>query len=345
MRARIAALFAAMALATLGGLPQANAASGLATLSCPSVGFTITLPPRWPATGAVCSAHLTVAAADRLSSVTINVYGHAATTPAHLQADLKGWLAPLVRSANPPTFRTVSRAGVALVSSLIVLHEGSREQTAAYAEAYRSGRLYLIYGLATQGVGNSKRSAYDQAMSSVIFTLRFTEATSPAPGLALGRTTLGAPLSRFKADLGTPTSYTPSVNLYSWRPCSAASREVVDVRFSHGIAYRIALLNCGQADLPNYLSIVGMLLPEDAVPIGFTASVNLGTLNLYYSRELHDVLPSAMRVDPANLHDCGGKAVAAGTLFVGQATGTIAVGLGGCEVWPETTPGSRSAAA
>ncbi|MGH2347278.1 MAG: hypothetical protein ACRDG4_18785 [Chloroflexota bacterium] len=83
---------------------------------------------------------------------------------------------------------------------------------------------------------------------------------------------------------------------------------------------------CSQANIPNYLSIIGMLLPEDAVPIGVADSQNLGKPALYYSQELHDLLSAALRTDPANPHDCAGKLVAAGTLFVG---------LGGCEAWSE----------
>jgi hypothetical protein len=343
MRGWMRALFAALALASLGGSPRVRAASGLVTVPCPDLGYTITLPPRWPATGVVCSAHTTVAAADRLSSVTINVYKHAAITTTQMQQNLKGLLAPMVRSADPPAFSTVKRNGFALVSSQVILHEGSQEQTAVYAESYRSGRLYFLYGLATEPSGHTESSAYDQGMSSVISTIRLTPSPGSAPVSAMGRTTLGASVSRFKADLGKPSSYTPSLDLYTWRPCSASNQEIVDVRFSQGIAYRIVLINCGRANLPNYLSIISTLLPEDAVPIGFTNSKTLGTLNLYYSQDLHDVLPSALRVDPANLHDCGGNTVAAGTLFVGQATGTIAVGLGGCETYPAASSGSNAA--
>ncbi len=342
MWARIAVILAALILTSLGGSLKANAGSATSGVPCPGFGFALSVPADRPAAGVACSAHTTVSSADRLSSVTIHVYGHSALTPAQLQADMHGWAAPLFRAGRPPVFKTIRAGSGSLVTTVDAVVSGSQVQTVLYGEGYGNGRLYIVEGLAGGSPG-SKGSGYAQAMIAVVNTLRFTPPSGPAPRTGLGRTTLGAPVSRFKADLGTPSSYTPSYDLYTWRPCSASNREIVDVRFSHGVAFRIALVNCAQANLPNYLSIIGSLLPEDAIPIGFASSPTFGALSLYYSQELHDALPSAMRLDPANLHDCVGRVVAPGTLFVGQATGTIAVGLGGCETYAGTAKGFNAA--
>ena len=327
MRVRLAVLSLSLILASLGGAGRAPAAGGQAGVACRTLGYTVTLPPNWPASGLSCVPHLTIVAPNHLSSLTINVYAHAPTTLPRMSADLAAWLAPVVRP-KAPSLRKITIHGIAFVVFTGTLGSGANVESVVTAETYHDGRLYLLNGLSA---GTVAAPNYLQGIASIIFSLRLERSTGPVPAAALDRTTLGVPLSRFERDLGTPSGYTPAVNLYSWRPCSAANREVVEVRFSHAVAYRIALLNCNQANLPNYLAIVGMLLPDDATPIGATTSAKLGLLNLFYSQELHDVLPAAMRADPANRHDCAAKPVAAGTLFVGQAQGVIAVGLGGCE--------------
>jgi hypothetical protein len=327
MRGRIAVLLFAIMLAFLGGAGQAPAAGEQAAIACRALGYTVTLPSSWPATGLSCSPHLTIAGPNHLSSLTINVYTHGATSLPLMSADLEQWLAPVFRP-DPPNLRRLTIHGIAFVVFTGTLGSGANSESLVTAETYHDGRLYLLNGLS---VGTVESTNYLQGIASIVFSLRLERPTGPVPAVALSRTTLGVALSRFERDLGAPSGYTASVDLYSWRPCTAANREMVEVRFSHAVAYRIALLNCNQINLPNYLAIVGRLLPEDATPIGATTSTKLGLLNLYYSQELHDVLPAAMRADRANRHDCAGRPVAAGTLFVGQSQGVIAVGLGGCE--------------
>jgi len=327
MRVRLAVLSLSLLLASLGGAGRVPAAGGQAGVACRALGYSVTLPSNWPASGLSCVPHLTIVAPNHLSSLTINVYAHAPTTLPRMSADLAAWLAPAFRPESP-NLRKLTIHGIAFVVFTGTLVSGANAESVVTAETFHDGRLYLINGLSA---GTVTETNYLQGIASIIFSLRLERPTGPVPVAALDRTTLGVPLTRFERDLGAPSGYTPSVDLYSWRPCTTTNREVVEVRFSHAVAYRIALLNCNQVNLPNYLAIVGTLLPDDATPIGATTSAKLGLLNLFYSQELHDVLPAAMRADPANRHDCAGKPVAAGTLFVGQSQGVIAVGLGGCE--------------
>lgn len=327
MRARLAVLSLSLLFASLGGAGRAPAAGGQAGMVCSALGYAVTLPSNWPASGLSCVPHLTIVAPNHLSSLTINVYAHTPTTFPRMSADLAAWLAPVVRPALP-NLRKLTIHGHAFVVFTGALGSGANAESVVTAETYHAGRLYLLNGLSA---GTVTGKNYLQGIASIIYSLRLEPPTGSVPAVALDRTTLGVPLTRFERDLGMPSGTTQAVNLYTWRPCTVANHEVVEVRFSHAVAYRIALLNCNQVNLPNYLAIVGTLLPDDATPIGATTSAKLGLLSLFYSQELHDVLPAAMRADPANRHDCAGKPVAAGTLFVGQSQGVIAVGLGGCE--------------